>query len=96
MDVIDGSFYSQLLNSLARKRKRETEEEDEEFESMFAADSDEEIIAASIQASVELTANQKLRKKRKPKKCRKQQKAFWTNGYANWDPEETLRGKHLK
>ena len=71
-------IYSQILNSFTRKRKLEWLEEEEQY-----FDSDNfEIIAETIQATVEIASNQNFTKKRrKPRKNRREQKMFWTNGY---------------
>ena len=53
MDGLDGFLYSQLLNSFARKRKLEREEEEEED----VESDDFEMIAAWIQATVEIASN---------------------------------------
>ena len=80
MDGSDGFLYSQLLNSFSEKRKLQREEEEEE-EELEGGDL-EEMIVASIQATVQIAANQGLRRKnRKPRKNRQQQKMFWGNGY---------------
>ena len=52
MDGSDGFLYSQLLNSFARKTKLERGEEEEDVES-----DDFEMIAAWIQATVEIASN---------------------------------------
>ena len=79
MDGSDEFLYSQLLNSFSKKRKLQREEEEEEE---LKGDDLEEMIVASIQATVQIAANQGLRRKnRKPRKNRHQQKMFWGNGY---------------
>ena len=78
MDGSDGYLYSQLLNSFSKKRKLQREEEEEELE----GDDLEEMIVASIQTTVQIAANQGLRRKnRKPRKNRQQYKMFRGNGY---------------
>ena len=85
MDGADGFLYSQLLNSISRKRKLQREEEEKEPE----GDDLEETVVASIQGIVQIAANQGLKTKyRKPRKNRQQQQMFWTNGYENWNIDE--------
>ena len=78
MDGSDGFLYSQLLNSFPKKRKLQREEAEEELE----GDDIGEMIVASIQVTVQIAANQGLRRKnRKPRKNRQQQKMFRGNVY---------------
>ena len=93
MDGSDGFLYAQLLNSFSeKKRKLQREEEEEELE----GDDLEEMIVASIQATVQIAANIGLRRKnRKPRKNRQQQKMFWGNGYENWDMDEFKGWLHI-